>query len=211
MRSKKELCSRDQDITPFTVILADLCEATGACCAVLVDREGETVDYGGRGDPFDIRVLAAEWRLVLQHAGNSPLAGPEMEMVVRASRKSFLVRALPEGYALVMQLPRRATRTSERALALARKRLCKEAGFEDTARGRTGDWTSVTVEEAAGRTKRPVRVTLEETSHEVTVLGLIRQDAVEREKSFRIRLSSGEERTLVREPFGHWYLEEDRW
>lgn len=129
MSRPKRSSPRDQEETPFSSILMQLCARTGALCAALVDREGETVDYAGRGDPFDIRILAAEWRLVLQHAGEAGFSAPELEMVVRARKKSFLVQALPEGYALVMQLARRSTGISERALSLAKRRLCEEAGF----------------------------------------------------------------------------------
>lgn len=202
---------RDQELTPFSAILTQLCECTGARCAALVDGEGETVDYGGYGDPFDIRVLAAEWRLVLQHLERSPLLAQTDGFVVRAHRKSFLVESLPEGYALVVQLGRRATSASSRALALARKEVCEEAGFNDL-RPSQEDWSHVAVEEEPGSSHRPMRMKIEQDSHELTVLGRIAPSATaEREQSYRVRLSTGEERTLVREPLGFWYLEEDSW
>jgi hypothetical protein len=175
-----------------------------------VDKEGETVDYGGRGDPFDIRVVAAEWRLVLQHAEQSRIGSPHIRITVRALRKSFLIESLPEGYALVIQLARRATRLSHRPLSLARRRICEEAGFPVPAES-DSEWTRVRVEEEVGSSRRPVRMTVESVPHDVTVLGLIQAETEERARSFRVRLSSGEERTLVREPLGHWYLEEESW
>jgi hypothetical protein len=202
--------ARDQDATPFSNILTELVEDSGAQCAALVDAEGETVDYAGRGDPFDIRILAAEWRIILQRVGEAKHLGASWEMVVRARRKSFLVEALPEGYALVMELARRASGASDRALCRARQRLCEEAGFPDVADPR-GRWSKVAVEEEPGASRRPVRLTVEKEELDVTVLGRISDPEASRAQSFRVRLSTGEECTLVREPLGRWYLEEEAW
>lgn len=210
MNSRRPASPRDQENTPFSEILVDLCAATGARCAALVDAEGETVDYGGHGEPFDIRILAAEWRLVLQHSGDAHHLSPLREFVIRARHKSFLIEVLPEGYALVIQLARRASGASNRALCEARKRLCAEAGFEDEDRSR-GGWSQVCVREAAGL-KRPESVRLSGEDLGVTILGRVAQgEASSREYSFRVRLENGEERTLVREAFGHWYVEEENW
>jgi hypothetical protein len=198
---------RDQHITPFAEILWELCDATGARCCALVDCEGETVDYGGDGDPFDIRILAAEWRLILQRLSEAPILGGTTEMTVRARFRSYAVSTLPEGYALVIELGRRATTVSERALGYAKRRLCLEAGFPPTI-SIVGDWTSIVVQEEPGHTRRPANVLLGDEKQEVTVIGRVQGPS---ERGFRVRLSSGDERTLVREPFGHWYIEEDAW
>ncbi len=200
---------RDQDASPFSHILVELCEATGSKCAALVDQEGETVDYAGRGDPFDIRILAAEWRLVLLQIQMSDKLGTVRELMVRAKNKSFWIEAFPHGYALVVEMGRRSTSLSARALSQARRDLCHEAGFE------LGDstqevWTRVLVQEEQGVSRRPVAMALDQESLYVTVLGRVSGEA-RSERGFRVRLSTGEERTLVREPLGHWYLEEERW
>ena len=60
---------RDQRESAFTAILTDLVERVpGARCAALVDRDGETVDYGGRGSPYEMRVAAAHLRIVFDEA-----------------------------------------------------------------------------------------------------------------------------------------------
>lgn len=190
------------------MILRELCQASSARCAALVDREGETVDYGGRGDPFDIRIQAAEWRLVLQHLQEARVLGSTHELVVRARRKSFLVAGLPQGYALVVELGRRATGASDRALKDALRRLCEEAGFQIPNEAR---WRRVVVDEERGHTRRPEKIAVEGQQHSVTVLGRITTPKALSETSFRIRIGTGEERTLVREPLGIWYLEEEPW
>lgn len=199
---------RDQEASAFSHILVELCRATGARCAALVDQEGETVDYGGAGDPFDIRILAAEWRLVFAHVEHANKLGGVSEMTVRARDKSFLIVGFPLGYALVVQLARRSTGLSPRALSQARRELCKEAGFSADGRGEV--WLRVHVKEEPGVSRRPLALSVEAESHYVTVLGLLKS-SIKRERGFRIRLGSGEERTLVREPLGQWYLEQENW
>lgn len=206
---KRSAIPRDQVATPFSAILADLCAATGAHCAALVDREGETVDYGGDRDPFDIRVLAAEMRLVLQLTDQNSVMGAGRELMVRARKKSFWMESLPSGYALVLELGRRAAGLSNRALSEARRRLCQEAGFDQEIREHEA-WVRVSVSEEPGTSRRPCALHADEAQHPVTVLGRIPSDST-RERAFRVRLDTGEERNLVRESLGRWYLEEDLW
>ncbi len=197
---------RDQEHTPFAKILDDLCASAGVRSAALVDREGETVDYAGKGEPFDIRILAAEWRLILHRVAESAILGSTIHLAVRAKRKSFLLVTLPEGYALIIELGRRSVGASERALAHTRRALCREAGFcDDQAAGL--EWLRVEVREEKGHTRRPQSISREGAREEVLVLGRIFTPEYPTERSFRVRLASGEERTLVREPFGHWYIE----
>ncbi|MGC4090501.1 MAG: hypothetical protein QM756_22050 [Polyangiaceae bacterium] len=155
---RRAIVPRDQAASPFSGILLRLCDATGAHAAALVDAEGETVDYAGRVEPFDIRVAAAEWRLALSVLTSAAPAWSETsELVVRCSVQSFAVWALSDGYALVMVLPRRAFRVSKRALAEAMTDLAREAGLSspaDTARVR---WARVEVQtEDGGRRPRAV-------------------------------------------------------
>ncbi len=220
---RKPWPARDQGTTPFTHFLEELCRSTGSPCAALVDREGETVDYGGKGDPFEIRVLAAELRLLLQHIDQSLHFLGSFEVLVRARRSSFLVRALPEGYALVVRLGRRATGISERSLSVAIRGLCSEAGFSvpsarnpdapaSSGREGAGLWRRVAVAEEGPHSRRPCQVETEQGPAGVEVMGrLAAAERHRREEGFRVRLSNGEEGTLIRERLGRWYLEEDDW
>ena len=97
---RRSWAPRDQEPTRFTPVLGRLCESTAVLGAALVDRLGETVDYAGYVAPFDLKVAAAEWRLVLERlACASPtLAWPDThELVVRAARLSFIGRAAQRG------------------------------------------------------------------------------------------------------------------
>lgn len=207
VNSVKRPTVRDQVASPFSTILAELCRATGAHCAALVDREGETVDYGGSGEPFDIRILAAEWRLVLAQFEGASTLGTVSQLTVRARSKSFWIEALPDGYALVVQMGLRCTRLSSRALSQARRELCREAGFPLGEQSEL--WTRVVVQEESKGSRRPLLLAQQDQAHYLTVLGRV-SSVAERERGFRVRFGTGEERTLVREPLGRWYLEEER-
>src|SRR5687768_4860193 len=124
---------RDTDETPFTAILALLVtRIPGAYGAALVDNVGETVDYSGASDPFDLRVAAAHVQLLLQAVGRLRAFGEPQFIVVRGTEKSILMRALPDGYALAIMLRRRAgfaDIASRRALSACERSLAKEAGW----------------------------------------------------------------------------------
>lgn len=215
---------RDTDETPFAAILERLLRRVpGAYAAALVDQEGETVDYAGLASAFDLRVAAAEVRLALDQIGR---AMPETEarwIVVRGAKKTFTVRLLPDGYALVTLLRRRAGFTaSRRAFGVCERELGEEAGWRVAARpaGATarhelphdrgiaqleGPWWAIEVEvDGRGRPRRLKAPGGE--SRTVEVLGAIVAHAP-RELGFRVRTQDGEEVTVVREARRCWYAD----
>jgi hypothetical protein len=96
---------RDQAISNFAATLGRLCDVLPAHAAALVDSEGETVDYSGRLTPYDTRVVAAEWQLVVSGLkdGDHNLTPPLEELLVRAGRASFAAFNITEGYSLVQE------------------------------------------------------------------------------------------------------------
>jgi hypothetical protein len=65
-RKARDLPERLQERSVFTQILDRLVRLSpGAVGAALADREGECVDYAGFVDPFEIKVAAAHWQIVL--------------------------------------------------------------------------------------------------------------------------------------------------
>lgn len=169
------------------------------------------MDYWGPGDPFAIRLAAAEFGIVLRSALRRAVLGNVEEIFVRGRERSFLVRALPVGYGLILQLPRRRASASRRAIAAAVRALSIEAGFEGplSCRGEPGQaaWRSVGVEEESVRSRRPAVVVMGDSKLGLDVIGRVALDDP-RERGYRIRLESGQEGTLVREPLGRWYLDE---
>jgi len=197
---------RDMAMTPFSRILGDLLpRMPGAYAAALVDVEGETVDYAGNVDPFDIKVAAAHWRIILEQIGALHLGRP-MWFTVRGTKRSIELRALPDGYALVVLIAKRAgVAGATRALSACEHALAAEAGWPLRA---TAAWSAVTVD--CDESGRPARIMYGGLSEPVEVIGAIRSGLGlgRRERGFRIRLASGPEITLVREPGGFWYAEE---
>jgi hypothetical protein len=206
---------RDQGVSAFSAALHKLCENTGALAVALVDAEGETVDYAGQLDPFDIKVTAAEWRLVLTHVVQSgvPHWVGTHELFVRAERQSYALIGLDAGYALVLQLARHAASLSTRALSEAVLEISREAGLELPTRFAVHErWKRVKVRATSEDPKRPAWVWHEGAWRELTVLGLYREKSfTRRDRGFRARLANGAEFFLVREPLGRWYADGVTW
>lgn len=224
-RASRRPPERDMDATPFAAILERLlARVPGAYAAALVDQEGETVDYAGLAGSFDLRVAAAEVRLALDQLGRAMPETPTQWIVVRGAKKTFAARQLPDGYALVTLLRRRAGFTaSRRAFAVCERELGEEAGWRSSAsspkrrsarpellhdRGIAhleGPWWAVEVEvDGRGRPRR-VRTAAGE-ARAVEVLGAVVGHAPN-ELGFRVRTPDGEEFTLVREARRCWYAD----
>lgn len=197
--------SRDQASSAFTTILEDLvARVPGAIAAGLVDAEGESVDYAGGLEPFDIKVAGAHWRIILHQLGDLPWLGKTRTLVVRSTERSTIVRALSDGYAVVLVLTRRAGFVqTERAFSACEVALSIEAGWPIS--GSQARWFPVLVEIDSKR--RPANIVYGGLAEPVEVLGRI-VDTAETEQAFRVRLASGPEITLVRELGGFWYAEE---
>lgn len=209
MSRRRTLVQRDQDVSSFSASLQRLCEGTGALGATLVDHQGEAVDYAGYLDPYHLRVMAAEWRIVLDIARDAKKLGLEsaQDFTVRADKKSFVLIALTEGYAIVLELPRRAFSFSRRAVAEAVREIELEAGLAKSPITRAGErWSQLDVRTAPGNRRRPSEVWMEGSWRPVTILGRYVDSArTKRFVGYRARLASGYEFALIREPLGVWF------
>jgi hypothetical protein len=200
---------RDQARSTFTRILERLLAVTpGGQGVALVDFEGETVDYAGRLDPFELKITAAHWQIVLgETAAEATQVGPIRELTVRARGRAYHVRRLEENYAVVLILhPRAAFAVSERAMQEAIAGLSAEAGWplpRDAAR-----WFWVEVEsDHQGRAVRPRRLKVGGRFQPIEVMGAV-MGLAPRERGFRVRLPNGAEMMLVRERLGRWFADE---
>jgi hypothetical protein len=200
---------RDTEPTPFASILETLISRVpGAYAAALVDVEGETVDYAGVAAAFDIRIAAAHARILLAEVDRFGRLGAPRWIVVRGAAKSIVARVLPEGYALVLLLRKRAGFTaSTRAFSACERDLAREAGWRIDARGRDedvhgrGQWYPVSVQ--ADRLGRPRRV----GKTAVRVMGAL-VGLPAREHGFRVRTTEGNEINVIREARNCWYADE---
>ncbi|MFO0755236.1 MAG: roadblock/LC7 domain-containing protein [Byssovorax sp.] len=206
-RKKKAPPPRDQAASTFTAILQRLLDATPAARGVaLVDFEGETVDYAGKVDPFELKIAAATWLITLTEVREARRLGEIRQIVVRARRAAYLMRRIEESYAVVMVLHRRAAFVvSERALEEAQVKLSIEAGF--LVPKYAIRWFSVEVKTEPRDRRRPAAVRVAGGFQPVEVMGAV-MGLGPREKGFRVRLPSGAEMMLVRERLGQWFADE---
>jgi len=208
---------RDENPTAFTRILERLLELEPAVLgAVLVDNEGEAVDYAGGLTTFYTKVAGAYLRIALDQisssdpfpSGTTPsrmTLGRPTQLLVRCVRRSFVVRALPDGYALVMVLKRQRFDISRRALTIVERELFEEAEWPLPAQ-KGPVWHPVQVETSWRDRRRPLRLLAGSTWQRVEVLGSV--VGLGRERGYRCHVRSLAEFTLVREPAGVWYADE---
>ena len=210
MRWRPKLASaaeRDQERSTFTEILERLLHATpGALAAVLVDYDGETVDYAGALEPFDLKVAAAHWQIVLCEVRAIAALGEVRNLVVVAAGRSYVLRAIHEGYAVMLVMLRASGFAySERALQDAAARFSLEAGWpppHDAIR-----WFEADVEALAGDRLRPSKVRVAGAWQPVEVMGAV-VGLPPRERGYRVRLRNGAEAILIRERLGRWFSDE---
>ena len=208
MTSRQLFGRRDQMPSSFAPTLGRLCSSAGVVGAALVDSDGEAVDYAGRVSPFEIRVAAAELRIILSRLARSRHTAirDTQQVTIRGANKSFGAVLLPEGYALVLQLLPRCFRVSPRALAEAVRECCENAGLDMPER--TGQWMRVQVNESPAPQRRPRSVWVHRKWLPVEVLGRwVGPELSSNEIGYRVRLLGGAEVTLVREPLAQWFAD----
>jgi hypothetical protein len=195
-----------QSPSAFRVILAALVQRVrGARAAALVDVDGETVDYAGRGDPFLLRVTAAHLRIVLEEVRRQASFLGARFLIVRGGRARFVIYGLPEGYAIVLWLPPGVdlVERCRRPLSDCAMRLAKEAGW--SLRG-LEPWHAADVRPA--ERGRPVAVHFGGKLEPVDILGQLVAGLRPGERGWRVRLRTGMEATVIRDGGGHWYADE---
>ncbi|GFO57381.1 GTPase [Geomonas sp. Red276] len=93
---------------PFKQLLTNLVEAVpGATGAILADWEGEAVEQHCQGDPFEMKVTAAHWGILLTRLKTlheKYAAGQVQESLITTDEQHAIVGAIGAEYALVMTL-----------------------------------------------------------------------------------------------------------
>lgn len=190
--------------SPFETLLWGVVKTVAGCtAAAFVDQEGEAVDVAGYGDTYDIKVVAAHCNVLLHDADQ---LGEHVErLLIGCGRKSFIAVRMAEGYSLVMILSTRAAfHVSPRAIEHWLLEIAHEAGIVvPMPRQR---WRPIEVETASRLAKRPLRLRASGEWRKLQVLGaLVGLKASER--GYRVRVDTGAELNLVREPLGYWWAD----
>lgn len=202
--------SRPEDETGFTVVLRKHVTSTpGALGAALVDAQGEAVDYAGDGiDPFDLKVAAAHFRIVLSDVEGGRLAvegGATVSLMVLTDRRGFLLTVLPEGYALLSILrPNAALGHADRALDVTLRGLYREAGWASPP----GAFRWHPIEVEIDPRARPHRVRIRHQWTPVQPIGRVMNGLQPGEVGWRVGVPAAEcETTLVLGRDDRWYAD----
>lgn len=199
--------SRDMELTPFGAILAELiARVPGAYAASLVDTQGESVDYAGLAEPFDVKVAGAHLQILLRNLAELEKLGVPRTLTIRGARRSIIARQLPDDYVLVVLLRRGAGFTaSRRAYDVCERSLADEAGWPRVPGAGGRFWYPVEV--TYDQRGRPRSIKVRKAEIGIEVLGAV-MGLPPRERGFRVRTASGTELTLVREARCCWYADE---
>lgn len=200
-----------QDASPFAGLLEDLLDAMPYLRGgAIVDFEGETVDFAGEVDTFELRVAAATMQLMLSELRQNAHFEELLEVRISTGRQGYVVRALDASYSLVL-IPRPLATfvLSERVLLEVEHRILLEAGLSPRA---PLDWFRAEVRLDGRRRPTKIRAASSLLDFEppawldVEVLGAVVEQAAA-PRVFRIRLESGAELTLLREGRGLWFVD----
>jgi predicted regulator of Ras-like GTPase activity (Roadblock/LC7/MglB family) len=95
---------------PFKRLLTELVESVpGASGAILADWEGEAVEQHTHGDPYEMKVTAAHWGIVLnllKELHGKYQAGVVKESVISSDKEHVIVGGIGDEYTLVMTMDR---------------------------------------------------------------------------------------------------------
>ncbi|MGC4067508.1 MAG: hypothetical protein QM784_23260 [Polyangiaceae bacterium] len=155
-------------------------------------------------------MAAAEWRLVLHCANGGTALGAVNRLLFRGRTKSYAVFGIADGYALVIQSPRRSFIPSTRAVSEAVRLLATEAGLvlDDGSELSQERWYRVEVRFDAVR-RRPTDIWLSGGWLPLEIFGRYSEsERGARCVGYRARLADGAELTLVRESLDRWYADE---
>lgn len=202
--------SREEDETGFTAILRKHVEATpGALGAALVDGQGEAVDYAGETiDPFDLKVAAAHFRIVLNDIDGGRLAaegGTTERLLVLTDKRGFVLTVLPEGYALLTILRANAALGhADRSIDVTLRGIYREAGWN--APPGAFRWHPIDVEIDARA--RPHRLRIRHQWTAVQPIGRVIGGLQPGEVGWRVDVPAAEcETTLVLGRDDRWYAD----
>ncbi|MCA9615752.1 MAG: hypothetical protein KC586_23510 [Myxococcales bacterium] len=216
VRAPSEEAERDQVESSFTQILRRLWIANvDVLAAVLVDVDGECVDYCSALPPFDAKVAGAHLRVIVDDVRRfmERIGGAEPSRIeIHGSERDLVARRLGDGYLLVVVT--NATGTDQALLAdveSVAEALRSEAGLSTPGWDPTAD-LEVHVRRATGWEFAPRAFVEDGRTHEIaSVLGRWEESgplAGDHLVCFRVQTEGGTEATLAYDPIEKRWL---RW
>jgi hypothetical protein len=209
---------RVQAETGFTAILHVLVATMpGGLGAALVDGEGETVDYAGdRLDVFDIKVAAAQWRILLQEIEQGKLSaegGAPQRVTLLCEHRTYVIDSLPEGYALLV-IAHQAAPLAHLNSAIDRALIALHAEVGWAAPPEVERWWPIDV--GVDDEGRPSTLRLKTREVPLGVIGRITQGLRGGEHGYRVAIGPNESRaederrdevTIVQGVDRRWYAD----
>ncbi|MCU0673197.1 MAG: hypothetical protein MUE69_10440 [Myxococcota bacterium] len=216
VRTPEEESVRDQVESSFTRVLRRLWIANvDVLAVVLVDSDGECVDYCSSLPPFDAKVAGAHLRVVVDEVRRfaERIGGAEPSRVeIHGTERDLIARRLGDGYLLVVVV--RATGTDQALLADVEDTadaIRREAGLPTPAWDPEAD-LEVQVRRATGWDFAPRAFVEEGRAYEIaSVLGRWEESgplAGDHLVCFRVQTVDGIELTLAYDPLEKRWL---RW
>jgi hypothetical protein len=204
-RARRSSLPRDQDASPFHFILEEFLDLVPfARGAAVFDFEGETVDYAGEVDPYELKVAAATFQIMLNEARMLSFGEGLRSVNANLRKSSYLIHVLDEGYSLLVILRTLGAHcVSERLLREVRARLLAEAGLEDSA---PIVWHRVDAQTSSRGKPTAIRAPRVGEWVSVDVLGTFA--TIQAERGFRVHTATGSEINLVAERAGLWFVDE---
>ncbi|CAG0993493.1 hypothetical protein ARNL5_03433 [Anaerolineae bacterium] len=217
-RSWAKEAPRDQVESAFTPILRRLLyRTTGVMAVAFVDEEGECVDYCSALAPYDIKVVAAHLRVLIEDVGRgmSKAGGGESFFLhVHADERDLVARRISREYLLVLVLkPRALTRRLLGGIEHAVSELRAEAAISVEVWEPFTDTVMVEVRGAVGWAYAPAAFLERGVRTEIQdVLGRWMEGAGQHARlCFRVRTVDGEELTLVHDrSLDRWERQRER-
>ena len=216
VRAPSEEAPRDQVESSFTQVLRRLWMANvDVLAVVVVDSDGECVDYCSTLSPFDAKIAGAHLRIVVDEMRRftERIGGAEASRIeIHGTERDLIARRLGDGYLLVVVV--RASGTDQSLLSDVEDtadEIRREAGLSTPAWDPEAD-LEVQVRRATGWEFAPRAYVEEGRSHEITtVLGRWVESgplAGDHLVCFRVQTSTGVELTLAYDPLEKRWL---RW
>jgi hypothetical protein len=120
---------REEKSDFFPILESLVGEVKGAEAAIFSDAEGESIEFFGNMDSYDIKIIGAYAAILMSLLRTGHNASPH-SLIISCSRRTLVLRSM-ETYILTLVLRRRTyTAGLEEAVERAAEQFIREAGLK---------------------------------------------------------------------------------